>query len=75
MLLPLLAVFSAYIGTVLSVPVMDRDYTSAPTVTVKNGTYSGTHSDEYGQDFFLGMPYAQVCTRAAEFYSLLSHDT
>lgn len=31
-----------------------------PTVTVKNGTYSGVYSPGYDQDFFLGMPYAQV---------------
>ncbi|CEJ57416.1 Putative Carboxylesterase family protein [Penicillium brasilianum] len=33
--------------------------TSAPTVTVRNGTYTGVHSTTYDQDFFLGMPYAQ----------------
>lgn len=32
---------------------------SVPTVTVRNGTYTGVHSTTYGQDFFLGMPYAQ----------------
>jgi triacylglycerol lipase len=32
---------------------------SAPTATVRNGTYTGVHSTSYGQDFFLGMPYAQ----------------
>ncbi|KXS19474.1 alpha/beta-hydrolase [Gonapodya prolifera JEL478] len=31
---------------------------SAPTVTVKNGTYSGTYSVEHNQEFFLGIPYA-----------------
>ena len=31
-----------------------------PTVTVKNGSYSGVFSPEYDQDFFLGMRYAQV---------------
>lgn len=62
MLLPLLAACSVYVGTVLSVPVTDRDYASTtPTVAVKNGTYSGIYSNEYDQDFFLGMPYAQVC--------------
>ena len=34
---------------------------SGPLVNVKNGTYRGTHSAEYDQDFFLGMRYAQVC--------------
>lgn len=33
--------------------------TSAPTATVRNGTYTGVHSTTYDQDFFLGMPYAQ----------------
>jgi hypothetical protein len=33
---------------------------SAPVVAVKNGSYAGIHSTEYNQDFFLGMPYAQV---------------
>ncbi|KAJ5886953.1 uncharacterized protein N7473_009627 [Penicillium subrubescens] len=32
---------------------------TAPTVDVRNGTYTGVHSTTYGQDFFLGMPYAQ----------------
>jgi hypothetical protein len=32
---------------------------SAPTATVKNGTYIGIHSAKYDQDYFLGIPYAQ----------------
>ncbi|KAG9251981.1 Alpha/Beta hydrolase protein [Emericellopsis atlantica] len=32
---------------------------SAPTVQVRNGSYYGLHNQEYDQDFFLGMPYAQ----------------
>jgi cholinesterase len=32
---------------------------SAPTVALRNGTYTGVHSTTYDQDFFLGMPYAQ----------------
>lgn len=32
---------------------------NSPTATIHNGTYSGVHSSTYGQDFFLGMPYAQ----------------
>jgi len=31
-----------------------------PRVTVKNGSYVGSYSAGYQQDFFLGMPYAQV---------------
>lgn len=61
MLLPLLAACSLYVGTAVSVPVAEAyDASEAPVVTVKNGTYSGVYSDEYDQDFFLGMPYAQV---------------
>lgn len=32
---------------------------SAPTVQTRNGTYTGVHSSEYNQDYFLGIPYAQ----------------
>ncbi|KAF7922316.1 uncharacterized protein EAE97_011058 [Botrytis byssoidea] len=32
---------------------------TAPTVTVKNGSYTGLHNTYYNQDFFLGIPYAQ----------------
>lgn len=32
---------------------------SAPLVTIRNGTYQGSYSEQYDQDFFLGMPYAQ----------------
>ncbi|KAI3332345.1 alpha/beta-hydrolase [Xylariaceae sp. AK1471] len=34
-----------------------------PAVAVKNGTYTGLHSPEYDQDFFLGMPYAKKAAR------------
>ncbi|KAM0545995.1 hypothetical protein ACHAPJ_011107 [Fusarium lateritium] len=30
-----------------------------PTVTVRNGTYTGVHLSESNQDYFVGMPYAQ----------------
>jgi triacylglycerol lipase len=33
--------------------------THKPTARVLNGTYYGVHNDHYGQDLFLGMPYAQ----------------
>ncbi|KAF2477571.1 cholinesterase [Lindgomyces ingoldianus] len=36
-----------------------RGYISPPSVTIKNGTLEGIHSGEYGQDFFLGIPFAQ----------------
>ncbi|KAH6647336.1 lipase [Truncatella angustata] len=31
----------------------------APTVTLANGSYYGRYSAEYGQDYFLGVPFAQ----------------
>jgi len=31
----------------------------APSAQVKNGTYEGVYSDEYDQDYFLGVPFAQ----------------
>ncbi|KIW10074.1 hypothetical protein PV08_11034 [Exophiala spinifera] len=32
---------------------------AAPLAHLQNGTYSGVHSPEYNQDFFLGLPFAQ----------------
>ncbi|EJT98043.1 alpha/beta-hydrolase [Dacryopinax primogenitus] len=34
-------------------------WTTPPTATVINGTYQGINADEFGQQFFLGMPFAQ----------------
>lgn len=31
-----------------------------PTVTPQNGTYTGVHQSAYGQDYFLGIPFAQA---------------
>lgn len=42
-----------------SAGVLKKD-ASPPTVTLQNGTYSGVYNQEYDQDFFLGMRYAQV---------------
>lgn len=36
------------------------DATIPPTVQVKNGTYVGVHNEQYDQDFFLGIPFAQA---------------
>ncbi len=33
---------------------------NTPAATVKNGTYSGIHSPQYDQDFFLGVPFAEA---------------
>ncbi|KAK6518251.1 hypothetical protein TWF506_005411 [Arthrobotrys conoides] len=35
---------------------------SQPTVTIKNGTIRGLYSNVWGQDYFLGIPYAQSAT-------------
>lgn len=32
---------------------------SPPSVRLSNGTYVGVRNEEYAQDFFLGIPYAQ----------------
>lgn len=40
-------------------PVAAQNSTDAPTVATLNGTYYGVHSEQYDQDFFLGMPFAQ----------------
>ena len=39
----------------------------APTAQVLNGSYTGIHSSEYNQDFFLGIPYAQPPVGALRF--------
>jgi carboxylesterase type B len=31
----------------------------SPSVTLQNGTYNGLHQPTYGQDYFLGIPFAQ----------------
>jgi hypothetical protein len=49
----------SFVSDVLSAALPTRDGTT-PVVTVKNGSYSGIYSSQYDQDFFLGMPYAQV---------------
>ena len=46
----------------VAVPLAGNGYdasAAAPVAQVKNGSYTGVHSPEYNQDFFLGMPYAQ----------------
>lgn len=32
---------------------------TTPTADVLNGTYFGVHNEQYDQDFFLGVPFAQ----------------
>jgi cholinesterase len=46
-------------STFLASQVLVAVVASAPTVTVLNGTYQGVSNSNYGQDFFLGIPYVQ----------------
>lgn len=46
-------------GKALPAPQTASASSSAPTVTVANGTYQGLYSAQYDQDFFLGIPFAQ----------------
>jgi carboxylesterase type B len=46
-----------------------------PTVQVLNGTYSGVHSPEFNQDFFLGMPYSQAPVGDLRFRTARSLNT
>ncbi|KAK1541710.1 carboxylesterase [Colletotrichum paranaense] len=67
-LLKSMAFFVYFLATVLylSAPVWSaaiRGRDNGPVITVKNGSYTGIHSAEYGQDFFLGMPYAKTPER------------
>lgn len=40
-----------------------RQSSSPPTVTVKNGSYTGVHNPTYNEDLFLGIPFAQPPVR------------
>ncbi|RMZ09478.1 hypothetical protein D0862_03583 [Hortaea werneckii] len=41
----------------LAAPTCDR--ASTPTANIQNGSLVGAHNEQYNQDFFLGIPYAQ----------------
>jgi carboxylesterase type B len=47
-------------------------YPTAPTVHVKNGSYVGVYSDEYKQDYFLGVPFAQPPVEALRYRNPVS---
>jgi hypothetical protein len=47
------------IGTSLASPSVSPRQ-STPVAAVKNGSYLGLHNPEFNQDFFLGLPFAQV---------------
>jgi len=49
-----------YLLTLLTIALCSRSTpTQPPTVTVLNGSYSGVYSEQYNQDFFLGIPFSQ----------------
>src|SRR3954454_22742311 len=48
---------------------------SAPTVTVKNGTIAGLHSATYNEDFFLGVPFAEPPVGSLRFRNPQSINT
>lgn len=49
-------------------PIQSRDTSfESPTVSLKNGSYYGVHSESYNQDFFLGMPFAQPPLQGLRF--------
>jgi len=45
-----------------------------PFANVKNGTYRGIHSNEYNQDFFLGIPFAKPPVGDLRFRNPRSYD-
>jgi len=50
----------AGVGSASVIPAsLSHRQAAEPTVQVKNGTYRGVRSEQYNQDFFLGIPYAQ----------------
>lgn len=46
-------------GCVFVSSVLGQSSSCTPTVDLKNGSYVGTYAASYGQDFFLGIPFAQ----------------
>lgn len=50
-------------------------YDGIPTAAVKNGTISGSHSNTYNQDYFLGIPYAQPPVESLRFRTPQSLNT
>jgi len=51
---PVLLLYAAWAVLIIAAPT-----TAAPRVQIVNGTLEGVHSDQYNQDFFLGIRYAQ----------------
>ncbi|RKK36027.1 hypothetical protein BFJ66_g13698 [Fusarium oxysporum f. sp. cepae] len=51
-----------------------KSHDATPFATVKNGTYRGIHSNEYNQDFFLGIPFAEPPVGDLRFRNPRSYD-
>jgi Carboxylesterase family len=52
--------FTKYLTIAIAATILPQlGGTAAPTVTVKNGTYSGIYDPAFNQDVFLGIPFAQ----------------
>lgn len=49
----------AFLSSLTLAKSSDSPCASAPSVHLDNGTYIGVHNEQYAQDFFLGIPYAQ----------------
>jgi carboxylesterase type B len=71
MMRPLHLITCLWASAVASLPTSNH-HLNSPTAHTKNGTYVGTHSREYDQDFFLGVPYAQPPIGDARFRNPLS---
>ncbi|KAI6819547.1 carboxylesterase [Hortaea werneckii] len=51
--------FLQFLASSISLFTVIGAASTPPTVTVKNGTLQGRHNEQWDQDFFLGIPYAQ----------------